>query len=80
MGESSKLRGRCCWFSEQKGYGFITLENQQKDIFVHYSQIRARGNGFRKLDKNDLVEFSVEMCENGKPQAIGVTKLEEVAA
>ncbi|RMH71093.1 MAG: cold-shock protein [Gemmatimonadetes bacterium] len=46
------------WFNEKKGYGFITQDNGDKDVFIHYSEIQ--GDGFRTLHENDRVEFDVE--------------------
>ncbi len=48
-------RGRVKRFDEKKGYGFIEVEGEDKDIFVHYSDIV--GEGFKTLIPGDLVEF-----------------------
>ncbi len=50
-------RGTVKWFSDQKGYGFITPEGGAKDVFVHYSVIQ--GDGFKSLREGDTVEFEV---------------------
>ncbi|MFP6639776.1 MAG: cold shock domain-containing protein, partial [Myxococcota bacterium] len=47
--------GTVKWFSEQKGYGFITPEDGGKDLFVHYSNIV--GDGFRNLQDGQAVEY-----------------------
>ena len=48
--------GTVKWFSNAKGYGFITTE-EGKDAFVHYTDID--GDGFKMLDEGDHVEFEV---------------------
>jgi CspA family cold shock protein len=47
--------GKVKWFNESKGYGFIQQEENERDIFVHYSDIA--GEGFRTLNEGDSVEF-----------------------
>ena len=64
--EESRETGTVKWFSERKGYGFITRE-EGKDVFVHFSGIRAGGP--RSLNENDKVEFSIETDERG-PRAV----------
>jgi len=50
------------WFSEKKGYGFISQENGQ-DIFVHYTSIDAPG--FKTLSEGENVSFDVEEGNRG---------------
>jgi CspA family cold shock protein len=50
------------WFSDSKGYGFISRENGD-DLFVHYSEIQ--GDGFRSLETGQRVEYTVEETEKG---------------
>ena len=64
-------RGTVKWFSDQKGYGFITPEDGSKDVFVHHSAIKA--DGFRSLREGQQVEFEVVQGPKG-PQASNVTK------
>ncbi len=64
-------KGRVKWFSNQKGYGFITTDTGS-DVFVHHNSIQ--GNGFKTLDENQEVEFDVENTPKGD-QAINVVKL-----
>ena len=47
-------RGKVKWFSNQKGYGFITPENGA-DVFVHFSAIQ--GDGYKSLEEGSEVEF-----------------------
>ena len=49
-------KGRVKWFSDQKGYGFITTDEGQ-DVFVHHSTIE--GTGFKTLSEGQEVEFNV---------------------
>jgi cold shock protein len=62
------LRGTVKWFSDEKGYGFISQESGE-DVFVHYSGIT--GQGFRSLSEGQAVEFDVSQGKKG-PQATNV--------
>ncbi len=55
-------KGKVKWFNDTKGYGFIQIDGQDKDIFVHYSSVKAEG--FRTLSEGEEVEF--ELVEGPK--------------
>jgi len=65
-------KGKVKWFSDQKGFGFITPDDGSKDVFVHHSAIQ--GNGFRTLSENDAVEYDVEHGPKGL-RAANVVKI-----
>ncbi|GLU01024.1 hypothetical protein SLE2022_183510 [Rubroshorea leprosula] len=71
MAEASRLTGTVKWFSAQKGFGFIALDNGGDDLFVHQTSIRSRG--FRTLLENQPVEFTVDYAEDGRAKAVDVT-------
>ena len=55
-------RGKVKWFNDAKGYGFIQSDGEDKDIFVHYSSVKAEG--YRSLTQGEDVEF--ELIESPK--------------
>ena len=61
--------GTVKWFSEDKGFGFITPDGGGKDLFAHFSQIS--GDGFKTLAENQRVEFEVTQGQKG-PQASNI--------
>ena len=64
-------KGKVKWFSNQKGYGFITLESGS-DVFVHHSAIE--GGGYKTLEEGQEVELEVQDGPKGK-QATKVVKV-----
>ena len=65
------MTGNVKWFNNEKGYGFITIEDGE-DVFVHFSAIQ--GDGFKTLEEGKAVEFDVVSSERGD-QAANVVKL-----
>ena len=61
--------GTVKWFSDQKGYGFITPDDGEKDLFVHHSNIV--GEGFRSLHEGQKVEYEAAEGRKG-PEATNV--------
>jgi len=55
--------GTVKWFNNKKGFGFIVGNEDDEDVFVHYSAIQ--GDGFRTLLKGATVEFEVERGPKG---------------
>ena len=65
------INGTVKWFSDAKGYGFISTE-EGKDVFVHYSAIN--GVGRKTLQEGQQVEFEIADGPKG-PQASNVNCL-----
>ncbi|HJX38169.1 MAG TPA: cold-shock protein [Anaerolineae bacterium] len=57
-----RTTGTVKWFSERKGYGFISPD-EGKDVFVHFSGLRPGGP--RYLNEGDKVEFTIEQDQRG---------------
>jgi CspA family cold shock protein len=74
---SARILGTVKWFSRVKGYGFISPDGGDKDVFVHYSAIS--GDGYRNLEEGQRVEFAIEDSAKG-PQAADVVDLGAEAA
>jgi CspA family cold shock protein len=64
--------GTVKWFSDDKGFGFITPEGGGRDLFVHYTGIS--GDGYRSLAEGTKVSFEEENGEKG-PKAVNVVKI-----
>jgi CspA family cold shock protein len=62
--------GTVKWFSDDKGFGFITPDDGSKDLFVHHSAIA--GQGFRSLAEGAKVSYEPQSGPKG-PNATNVT-------
>ena len=60
---SDMTQGTVKWFNDSKGFGFISLEDGSKDVFVHHSAIT--GGGFKSLSEGQKVEFNVVQGNKG---------------
>jgi|TARA_B100001123_G_C14864365_1_gene849318 CspA family cold shock protein len=57
------VTGTVKWFNDSKGFGFLTRDDGQKDVFVHFSAIQ--GEGFKSLVEGQKVEFEVVESPKG---------------
>ena len=64
--------GTVKWFSDDKGFGFITPDEGNRDLFVHHSGINA--DGYRTLPEGARVSYDEEHGDKG-PKAVNVTRL-----
>ena len=55
--------GTVKWFNDSKGFGFITVDGESKDVFVHHSAIQ--GGGFKSLTEGQKVEFEIVQGQKG---------------
>jgi CspA family cold shock protein len=61
--------GTVKWFSDDKGFGFITPDEGDRDLFVHHSGII--GEGYRSLSEGAKVTYEAENGDKG-PKAVNV--------
>ena len=69
---SERINGTVKWFNNAKGFGFITRDGSDDDIFVHFRSIQ--GEGYRTLNEGQMVEFKLVEGPKGL-QAEDVIKL-----
>ena len=70
VGAKSMAQGTVKWFSDEKGYGFISPNDGGEDLFVHFTGIE--GSGFKTLEEGALVTFETSQGKKGL-QAVNVT-------
>lgn len=59
---ADRTEGTVRWFNNEKGYGFIALENGE-NVFVHYSEVD--GPGYPTLERGERVSFEIIQGRNG---------------
>ena len=67
-----RTSGTVKWFNDEKGFGFLTRDDGEKDVFCHFSAIQ--GEGFKSLAEGQKVEFDVVQGQKG-PAAENVVPL-----
>lgn len=70
LGGMKEVQGTVKWFNQEKGYGFIQVEDGE-DVFVHFSAIQQEG--FKTLKEGEKVSFDIVEGQKG-PQAANVVK------
>jgi CspA family cold shock protein len=58
-----RVSGTVKWFNDEKGFGFLTRDDGEKDVFCHHTAIKA--DGFRSLTEGQKVEFDVVPGKKG---------------
>ena len=62
---SAKETGHVKWFNDEKGYGFISRDNGEADVFVHFRSISSNNPGRKSLVEGQRVEFLVTKGQKG---------------
>ena len=70
--EGKRLNGKVKWFNGAKGYGFIEREDEEKDIFVHFSAVKK--SDLKYLEEGEQLTFEIKNSDKG-PSAINLQKV-----
>ena len=73
--EGKRLNGKIKWFNSAKGYGFIEREDEEKDIFVHFSAVKK--SDLKYLEKGEQLTFEIKNSDKG-PSAINLQKVTDL--
>ncbi len=73
--ETQRMTGTVKWYNEKKGFGFITLDSDGKDIFLHHTALQQ--NEDNNITSGDSLTFTIKSQKKGLA-AKQVTRLEEV--
>lgn len=76
----NRIVGCVTWFDSKKGYGFVKVltpnhENNDSDIFIHFSNIQVSDNEYKVVYPGEYVEFDLSQSEDGRPCCANVTGL-----
>jgi len=66
MSNASEKQGKLKHWNEEKGFGFIALKNEPKDIFIHISSLKKMS---RRPIIGDIITFKIHIDNNGKKRA-----------
>ena len=69
---STPVSGTVKWFNSEKGFGFLSVDGTDRDVFVHHTAIAM--DGFRELKQDERVEFEIVDGPKG-PQAGNVKRI-----
>ena len=68
-----RVNGKVKWFNKKKGFG--VLEYNNKEIFIHHSEIKSNSNNFKELFENEVVEFEIGIDKNNRSCAKNISGL-----
>ena len=68
------MTGTVKWFNDSEGFGFLTRDDGEKDVFVHHSAIQGGGAAFKSLAEGERVQFDVVQGDKG-PRAESLVEL-----
>ena len=72
-----RYTGVVIWFSNKKGFGFIEVDGDAEDFFVHWCNVNNDVNGFKTLKKDQRVSFAIGTNKKGQ-QAIDVDVIDDI--